>query len=190
MSYVSFSRAFIALIPAAVLLACGTVEHKATTEDYFDTVATVRAVDAAEGLLAIDTPTGERAVLQMGPEVKNLSEVKAGDRLKIRHSRAMAAHVVKASRPAVISSTENSESQFDPGTKPAATTERETKALFHVDAIDTAANSMLVTGPAGRQQLVQISEPEMQDYIRTLEAGDTVEVTFTEATAISIEPAG
>lgn len=189
MSSNCLAKAWISLVPAVSLIACGTIEPTASTEDYVDTVATVHAVDAAEGLIAIDTPTGERAVLQIGSQVKNLSEVEAGDRLKIRHTRAMAAQVVKASQPAIISTTQDSKSQFEPGEKPSTTTERETKALFHVDAIDTAANALLVTGPAGRQQLVQMNEPEMREYIRTLEAGDTVEVTFTEATAISIEPA-
>lgn len=189
MSYVSFAKAFIAIVPVATLLACGSVHRQAATEEYVDTIATVHAVDSKERLIAIDTPGGEMAVVQLGSQVKNLSEVRPGDRLKIRHSRAMAAHVVKASQPAVISTTESTESQFDPGTKPATTIERKTTALFHVDAIDTAANAMLVTGPNGSQQLVHVRDAEMQEYIRTLQAGDTVEVTFTEATAISIEPA-
>lgn len=169
---------------------CQSSQRTATIEEHSEAVAIVKAVQPELGLLAFESSTGERGVVHVGPEVRNLSEIDPGDRLRIRYSRAIAAHVVKTEVPQVLGHTENLQRNLEPGQRPSATSASETKALFRVEKIDTAANSVVVTGPDGLERLINVRTPKMREYIRTLKAGDTVEVTFTEAAAISIEPLG
>lgn len=178
----------LVLLGSLCLAGCQGSGRTATVEEHAEAIATVRAVAPELGLLAFESASGERGVVQVGPDVKNLSEIDPGDRLRIRYSRAVAAHVVKAEAPQVLQHVEKQERTLEPGKRPELTSARETKALVRVEEIDTAANTVIVTGPDGLQRMFNVRTPQMRRYIRTLKAGDTVEVTFTEAVAVSIEP--
>ena len=48
---------------------------------------------------------------------------------------------------------------------------------------------MTFTSSRGVRRTVVVRSPEMQAFIRTIRPGQRVNVAFTEATAISVEPA-
>jgi hypothetical protein len=55
--------------------------------------------------------------------------------------------------------------------------------------VDRVQNIVEVTGPRGFNRRIPVQDPKMREFIRGLKKGDEVEVTFTEALAISVEPA-
>ena len=55
--------------------------------------------------------------------------------------------------------------------------------------VDTAQNVVEVTGPRGYNRRIKVTDPQARQFIRGLKRGDEVEVTFTEAFAVSVEPA-
>jgi translation elongation factor P/translation initiation factor 5A len=56
-------------------------------------------------------------------------------------------------------------------------------------ALDLAHHTVSFTDPEGLAQTITVQEPEMRDFMKTLKVGDEVAVTYTEALAISVEPA-
>jgi hypothetical protein len=56
--------------------------------------------------------------------------------------------------------------------------------------VDAAQNTVEVTGPRGYNRRIKVNDPQARQFIRGLKRGDEVEVTFTEAFAVSVEPAG
>jgi hypothetical protein len=46
------------------------------------------------------------------------------------------------------------------------------------------------TGPQGMLRTITVQNPDAQAFIKKLKKGDEVEITYTEALAISVEPAG
>ena len=61
----------------------GTVVHKR------EIIATVEAVDAAKGEVTLKGPKGKVVPLKVGPEVRNLAQVKVGDQVRVRYVEAL-----------------------------------------------------------------------------------------------------
>ena len=55
--------------------------------------------------------------------------------------------------------------------------------------VDTQSNVVRFYGADQRVREIEIKKPAAQAFIKKLKAGDQVVVTFTEALAISVEPA-
>ena len=63
---------------------------------------------------------------------------------------------------------------------------REVSAIAKVTAIDQKAKTMSLTGPRGNVVTLDVQNP---DQFKVVKMGDEVLVTYTEAVAVSIEPA-
>jgi hypothetical protein len=53
--------------------------------------------------------------------------------------------------------------------------------------MDRAAQTVTVKGPRGKYYVARVVDPSRFDRVRI---GETILITFTEATAISLKPAG
>jgi hypothetical protein len=58
-----------------------------------------------------------------------------------------------------------------------------------IDEVDTENNIVVFTGPRGFTRVVAVQTPQGQQFIRQLKPGDKVDLTYTEAIAINVEPA-
>ena len=76
-----------------------------------------------------------------------------------------------------------------PGEQPGATIGEQIKTTVKVYEVDPYANTIEVTGPRGYNRRLKVKDPKGIAFIRGLKKGDEVEVTFSEALAISVEPA-
>ena len=63
-----------------------------------------------------------------------------------------------------------------------------TRTTATVTAIDAARRAVTIQGEHG-PLTVQVKSPEMQQFIRGLKRGDTVQVTFTDSLAVEVLPA-
>jgi len=66
---------------------------------------------------------------------------------------------------------------------------REVRATVTIDSVDLKNNIVTFTGPQGNVNVVAVQRPQMREFLKTLKAGDKVDLTFTEAVAVSVEPA-
>jgi hypothetical protein len=57
-----------------------------------------------------------------------------------------------------------------------------------IESVDRATSSVTFTGPAGMTRTVHVKDPEAQEFIAKLDQGDEVELVYTEAIAVSVEP--
>ena len=74
----------------------------------------------------------------------------------------------------------------EPGARPAAGIARQTTVTVKITAIDPSVPSVTFTGPKGNSRTLKVQRPEKLVGVKV---GDTVELTFTEAVAIKVEPA-
>ncbi len=72
------------------------------------------------------------------------------------------------------------------GEMPGAIAGRSTTLMVTVTAIDTEAPSVTFMGPGGNTRTIQVLYPEKLDGVSV---GDSVEITYAEALAISVEKA-
>jgi len=172
-------------LPAA---AAEKAPQKATVSETVKMTATVKAVDYDSRLITLQGPEGKAMTVEAGPEVKRLKEIKTGDVVVINYTQAIAAELKKAGTSSGVSVKEDVK-RAKASEKPGVSGQREVKATVTIDAVDLKNNIVTFTGPQGNVNIVAIQRPQMREFIKTLKTGDKVDVTYTEAVAVSVEPA-
>jgi hypothetical protein len=166
---------------AAVLSKPGQV----TVADSVKRSATVEAVDKAKRLVTLKGRDGHMFVVQAGPDVKNFDQIRVGDELVVRYMEALTLELKKGGG-AMREKVEREDTvAAKPGEKPGVATGRQVTAIADVIAVDAKRQSVRLRGPQRTVDL-KVSDPAQ---FKLIKVGDQVEATFTEAMALSIEPA-
>ena len=151
--------------------------------------ATVKAVDLEKRLVTITDGAGGEATFYADEAVQNLPQVEPGDRLVGELSEA----VVLELRPATPAEAAAGGSVLEvaataePGQRPAGRFVRQITAVLTVEAIDRAAGTATLRGPAGDAHTVPARDPANLDRVAV---GDTVVATYTEALSLAVVEPG
>jgi hypothetical protein len=177
----------LASLAAAVLLAvaCAQTPKPVTVTDTVTATATVEAIDQVARTATLRTADGRTMVVRAGPEVRNFDQVKAGDRLRISYTEALAAEVIKPGTG--VTSVTPTMSRAPAGTMPSAAAKLATQGVVKVQSVDAANNRVTVTGADGVPVTLNVRDAQAQQFIRGLKAGDEVQLTYTEVIAVSVE---
>ena len=155
-----------------------------------EATATVEAVDPASRLVTLKGPKGALVTVEAGDEVKNLDKVKTGDLVNIKYYRSMVVNVVPAGEaqsgtgPTVTTHRVTAE----PGTAPAGAVAWQQHKTVKITSIDPYKKSIAFRDDQGRIREIWVDKPELEHYLKDLKEGETVEVTYTRALAVSLEP--
>jgi hypothetical protein len=164
----------VAAQPSVVL---GAEEVRATNE----------TADQQACMVLLRGPTGALLTVHAGPEVRNLPQVEPGDRVVVRYAEAVAARIVRPGDPAPESTT--TMARAAPGERPSGMVVEHIRRRVTIEGVNPANGTVSFTGPDRVPRAVAVRQPAMQDFLRTLKVGDKVDITFTEAVAISVETA-
>lgn len=176
----------VAAEPAAGGLAVVASEPgKAALAEAVEITATVTALDKGSRLVTLKGPKGNFMHVVAGDEVKNFAQIKVGDMLVVRYIRALELELKKGSGLRQRSERDVA-MQAKPGDKPAAGAAREVKIVADVIAVDPAKQVVTLKGPKGRIVDLEVRNPE---HFNLVQKGDQVEAVYTEALALSIQPA-
>ena len=157
-----------------------------------EATATVTAVDMANHLVTIQGPEGNSAVIQVTDQVKNLPQVKIGDKVNIKYYRSAAASIVKLGDDAELGAVAvtGAKATAAAGEKPAGAIGMKITRRAEVVFVDPYQKFISFRSPdRGLRKISLKDTPDLQHYLKELKKGDIVEVTYTEAMAISLEPA-
>jgi len=156
-----------------------------------EATATVTAVDMERHLVTIQGPQGNSAVIQVTDQVKNLPQVKIGDLVDIQYYRSAIAELVKVDENTTLDTTVSGVKTTRPeGDKPGGAIGLQVKRRAEVMFVDPIQKFITFLSPdRGLRTISLENSPELQHYLKELKKGDIVEVTYTEAMAISLEPA-
>jgi len=196
MSSISVRRSgpCIGLACIAILLgACAsTPPDPVTVENTQEISATVEAVDVQKRLLSLRDKSGEKVTVEVSPEVRNLPQVKVGDQVVARYYESLAAELVKrgdesGTTQAPVKDAAIGRSPL--GAKPGVVMGTENRQTVRITKFDKKANVIHFYGSDGLARSIPIKSPEGQEFAGKLKPGDEVEVTYTEALAVTVEPA-
>lgn len=190
MAFLNIRLALAILSTAAVLAACAPQPPKSVARsETVEASAIVEAIDYSTREVVLRDAAGRQTLVKAGPEVRNLAQVKKGDRVVVRFTEGFAAQLVKPGTGVTGVQTESSMVRAAPGEQPGATIGEQVRTTVKVYEVDPYANTIEVTGPRGYNRRLKVKDPQGIAFIRGLKKGDEVEVTFSEALAISVEPA-
>jgi len=147
--------------------------------------ATVVKVDQKTREVTLKGEDGEEFSFVAGEDVKNLAQVKPGDKVTATYAEALA-YEVKKGGEMVGPATVVGGGAAEPGARPAAGVARQTTVTVMITAIDPKAPSVTFKGPQGNTRTIKVMHPEKLEGVSV---GDTVQLTFTEAFGIKVEPA-
>ena len=167
----------------------GGAQPSMQREELQEVSATVVDVDQASRLLTLKGEDGSEAAFQVGPDVRNFAQIRAGDKVVVSYYRGIAAELQpkgtalskKVDQLDVVTGSE-------PGTKPGAGTGTATHATVVIEKVDTAANTVTFKRPDGISRTLTVKSQEGRDFIAKLKKGDQVEVLYVEAVAIEVRP--
>ena len=148
---------------------------------------TVESVDAERRTVTVKFDGGYTEVVSVSPEVKRLDEVKAGARVNLRYYESVVLQLRKAgdTSPAPVASDRTATT---PGTgeNPGGTAARQRKATVTVISMDKMAPSITVKTPEGYTVTRRVNDPKNLDGVSV---GDQIDITYTEAMLVHVEPA-
>jgi hypothetical protein len=141
--------------------------------------------------VTIEGPEGNSATIYAGPEVKNLPQVEVGDKVNITYYQAAAVDLVKAKGDVELGTeVAAAETSAPLGAKPAGAIGTEVKRTVEVLFVDPIQKYVRVNAPdIGIRTITLKNRPDLQHYLKELKKGDIVQVTYTEAMAVSVTPA-
>jgi NMD protein affecting ribosome stability and mRNA decay len=191
-----FALALIAAAFAATALAQkpdvkgGTVvasePGKATVARAVEVSARVVSIDKATRTVTLKGPKGNVVDVVAGDEVRNFDQIKVGDLVVARYAQALTLELRKVKGAVGDVTVREDTARAKPGDRPAAAGARQVTAIATVIAVDPKKSTITLKGPRGNVVVLDVQNP---DQFKVVKKGDQVEVTYTEALALSVEPA-
>jgi hypothetical protein len=192
----SATRFILALAaPLAWLAGCATTEEAPTPvkiENTEEVRATVVAVDPVTRFLSLQGPDKEVVTVQVDPEVRNLPQVKVGDHVVVRYYEALGAELKSRAGTATASADPESAvvvGRAEEGQRPAGVVSSQTSTVVKIKDVDTKNNVVSFYGEDGLLRAFPVQTDQGKAFIKKLKPGDEVGVTYSEALAVSVEPA-
>ncbi len=174
----------VAPVPAAPVAAAPSVTGT-VSEGLVSATATVKAIDQKTRRVTLQRADGSVFKFVAGDEVRNLPQVKVGDEVTVSYYESLAYEVKKPGEAAVGAAVGEATQRAEVGEKPGAAAVRTSTITATITAIDRTARTVTLQGPDGEATTIKARDPEKLDRVAV---GDLVEITYTEALAISVDP--
>ncbi|HEY5974397.1 MAG TPA: hypothetical protein VIU41_06600 [Geobacteraceae bacterium] len=194
-------RRFVAICSAAAMLALPVVafatdaqpapqqkKGKVVAELKVIESAIVKAVDLKKRTVTVEKADGSQQTFVLDNRVKKLDQVQVGDMVKASYYEAVTVRLKKTKATPSISLDESA--TRDPASvKPSGTAKRQVTVIATIDKILDNGTAVTLRSPNGTTMDVKVKNPENLAKIKKGEVkeGDQVEITYTQALAVSVE---
>ena len=148
-------------------------------------VATVEAVDAAKREITLKGPKGKVVPLSVSPDVRNLEQVKVGDQVAVTYIEALSLTLMKEGKALRATTTKTDGVRAPEGAKPGGAVAEHVKVTADVTAVDRKTHMVTLKGPKQEVDL-HVADPAQ---LKLIKVGDQIEAEYTQALAITVEPA-
>ena len=169
----------------SLLAACASPPPSGKIDNTIAVEATVTAIDLPGRLVTLRGPEGDSIVVQASDAVRNLDQVRVGDVVRVSYTEALAWQVRKASAGTPGVSSQASVERSQPGQRPGGQVGSSVTVTTTITAIDLVNGTVTLTGPQGNSRTIKAANP---DNLRRVQVGDLVEITYSEALAVSVTP--
>jgi hypothetical protein len=183
----TFATATLAQTPPAPAGGIAVVSEpgKASATRAIQVSATVVGIEKATRTVTLKGPKGDVIDIVASDDVKNFDQIRVGDSVVARYAQALTLELKKTKGVAGASVAEEA-MKAKPGERPAVAGARQVTVLADVVAVDPKASTITLKGASGKRVTLDVQNP---DQFKVVKKGDQVEVTYTEAMALSVEPA-
>ena len=151
--------------------------------DVAKVTATVEKVDYATRMVTLKGPKGNMFTFKAGDAVKNLDQVKVGDKVVAQYLESVAVFVRKSGDPP--SAGEMDAVGVAPkGAKPGMVMVKTDEVTAKVEAVDLKARTITLMGPEGKTKKFKVDKSVKA--LDKLKKGDDITLRVTQALAIDV----
>lgn len=159
---------------------------KAAAAQAVEVRAVVVGIDKAGRTVDLKGPKGRVVTLAVSEEAKNFDQVQLGDHVVVRYMRALTLELKKTGS-AIMERSEKSDAVVaKPGERPGVAAGRQVQVMANVVAVNAKTKTVTLKGPKGNLVDLVLEDPKQ---VARIKKGDQVEAVYTEALAVSVEPA-
>lgn len=159
---------------------------KAAAAQAVEVRAVVVGLDKATRTLDLKGPKGRVVSLQASDEVKNFDQIQLGDHVVVRYLRALTLELKKSGSQIMERTEKGDAAVAKPGERPAVAAARQVQVMANVIAVNAKTRTVTLKGPKGNVVDLVLEDPKQ---VAKVKKGDQVEAVYTEAIAVSVEPA-
>jgi hypothetical protein len=141
--------------------------------------ATVEKIDKAKNEVKLKGPEGRTVDVKAPPSIP-LDKLKVGDKAMASYYDEVAVSLQKAPVGAPKTTTKT--------VQRAGVTAMQTTVTASVVKVDPPKDTLVVRGPQGVEHALKVEDPDLQARLKQAKPGDHIEVVYTQAVAITIEP--
>jgi hypothetical protein len=149
------------------------------------TTAKITAIDHNKREVTLKKSNGEKTTVEVPDEVKSFDQLKIGDQVDVDYYESMAVSMLPPGSKTGQTQQTGSSMQLGMGV-----TGKQTTVSAEVVSVDPGKNTVTLKGPHGNMKTITVSDPEMQAKLPNVKPGQVYKFTYTEATAVSLEPKG
>jgi hypothetical protein len=161
-------------------------QRSVSAENLVLLTAKITAIDATKRLVTLKTAAGREETVEAGADVRNFAQLKVGDDVDIRYYQSLAAALAPATagNEATVGA-----ARAPAGASPAGGAGVQVTAVVTVNSVDAAKGFVSFTGPEGKKRETTAQTDAGKKFVAGLKPGDRVQITYTEALAVSVAPA-
>lgn len=152
--------------------------------------ATVEAIDMTTRMVTIVGPDGKSFVVHADEQVRNLAQVRVGDKVTVEYYEGLVAEISPPGAAPGEVTVSQAMARAAPGERPAGAVGKAITATVVIQYVDPIRNVVHFKGPLGKTRIVKVMKPEFRAMLKTLKPGDQVTLTYFEAAAVSVQPTG
>jgi len=175
-------------LAGAILILAGASSAAAQTKTLQgaseSATATIEAIEKNTRMLTIKNADGIYETMKVPADVSRFDALKVGDRITVRYYDNVVVRLKKPNEPAI--DVQGGSATPAAGAKPGGTVATQQTVTVTITAIDPKVPSITVKGPNG---YVYSRKVEDKNALSKVKVGDKLDVTWTEAMLISVEPA-
>jgi hypothetical protein len=175
-----------AALVAAVLLtpSMAMAQKPVTISDAITESFTIEAINHSARIVTLKDKDGFLEDVLCGPEVQRFDALKVGDKVTFTYRESI---VTAIQKPGAPKPTQSSGVTRTPGTAPGGTVARDMTIGTTIEAIDMKVPSVAIKTDDGRKMSFKVQNAKnLEGY----KVGDKVEITYTQAMAVSVASAG
>lgn len=146
---------------------------------------TVDKVDLKKREVTIKTPDGSPMMMQVPENVQNLQNLKPGDKVQIDYYQSVALSLQKKTGTLPMEARTFTAKPSTTGNMPGGVMAQEIDATASVKKVDMSKSTVTIEGPEGKMDTITVKDPQLKQELSKVKPGDAINVTYTEAMAIS-----
>lgn len=157
-----------------------------STRDTITATATVQAIDLQTREVTLKDQEGQVFTVKVSDEVRNLPQVRVGDRLVVTYQQELAIYLTGRTGTGISTRTDAlSAGRAEPGQRPAGVVRDTSRITANIISVNKQKRQVLVRGAT---RTVRVKVPSDFDITR-FRVGEEIDAEFVQELAIAVQPA-